>query len=593
MSNHAADTDTDTFEEATATICIYGPGFPPLSLTVSDDILLSDILHTFHSARVAERVEDLGPASLRLSTATGEMLVNALGSAVGAAKTIADARLLVDASESLAFHVVLGAFGRSFVHLRSINDIISIQSLTCAEPYIMPLLRLHLFRFKETFSVASSSIFRPFDGDLAINCGSSLVAKVIAELDHASLAPEKTSSESTTSTKSKISAGKVPSHLPSTVDPKAQVEALCLNVSTLDKKITLDKYLVAPYVPPTLPYKALLLSAFHPPPAERRSRGDLIYLCFESLEGPRFEITCHVSGFYINLSSPNFFDPKPSSSSATHHALPALLAAVSPAFSTTPRIPSDHVSYVPNLNSPWITKAPAPLHPNDTALDAFILAQDFLETPINFNEDMQSLRTQITELESNIQEKEIQEMVFNRTYNEFLEFACQSAKKIVEGSVTPYNHLDPREKWTWLVNNVLFTIAEDEKTHKRLGMELSSTTYLADFLSRKPELGLSTFPCFIMDYQGSRFLVQALRPGLLDRLTSDGNDLVKYGRTEDGVWAFSEEIHARMASVARFCKAAERECLIQLEDGEERQVKVWGNVQVKVCIFAIFLPNQT
>src|ERR1700712_451535 len=64
----------------------------------------------------------------------------------------------------------------------------------------------------------------------------------------------------------------------------------------------------------------------------------LIYLIVVNLEGEQFHITGHVSGFYVNRSSHNKFDPspKPGPKTSSAHSLLTLLDQIdfrfSPAF---------------------------------------------------------------------------------------------------------------------------------------------------------------------------------------------------------------------------------------------------------------------
>jgi len=60
--------------------------------------------------------------------------------------------------------------------------------------------------------------------------------------------------------------------------------------------------------------------------------GDLIYLDVVTLEGNKYSITGSTKMFYVNSSSANSLDPRPSKATSEATTLVALLQKISPRF---------------------------------------------------------------------------------------------------------------------------------------------------------------------------------------------------------------------------------------------------------------------
>ena len=82
--------------------------------------------------------------------------------------------------------------------------------------------------------------------------------------------------------------------------------------------------------------RSISFSDFNPPPPNRRMMGDYFYLQVETLEAKIFHITCTASGFFVNSTKYNTFDPSPlkvgKNSTYQNHALADLLKEISPSF---------------------------------------------------------------------------------------------------------------------------------------------------------------------------------------------------------------------------------------------------------------------
>lgn len=78
--------------------------------------------------------------------------------------------------------------------------------------------------------------------------------------------------------------------------------------------------------------KVLTTSAWNPPPGPRKLHGDLMYLYVVTMEEKRFHISACPRGFYVNQSTDDEFNPRPSNPSHLCHSLIDLLGQISPAF---------------------------------------------------------------------------------------------------------------------------------------------------------------------------------------------------------------------------------------------------------------------
>ncbi|KAH8520023.1 hypothetical protein H0E87_001472 [Populus deltoides] len=77
---------------------------------------------------------------------------------------------------------------------------------------------------------------------------------------------------------------------------------------------------------------SIVFSSFNPPPSHRRLVGDLIYLDAVTLEGNRYCVTGTIKMFYVNSSTGNVLDPRPSKATSEATTLVGLLQKISPTF---------------------------------------------------------------------------------------------------------------------------------------------------------------------------------------------------------------------------------------------------------------------
>lgn len=80
--------------------------------------------------------------------------------------------------------------------------------------------------------------------------------------------------------------------------------------------------------------KSIGLSPWNPPPPLLRQQGHLLYLQLTTNEGEQYQLTSHISGFFVNKSSNSKFDPypRPAPKNVAAHSLFSLIANLSISF---------------------------------------------------------------------------------------------------------------------------------------------------------------------------------------------------------------------------------------------------------------------
>merc|ERR1719259_859011 len=78
--------------------------------------------------------------------------------------------------------------------------------------------------------------------------------------------------------------------------------------------------------------KVLTPSPWNPPPGPRKLKGDLLYMQLVTCEGYRCHLTASPWGWYLNSSTEEVFDPRPTSPAYLSHSLVDLLNQVSQTF---------------------------------------------------------------------------------------------------------------------------------------------------------------------------------------------------------------------------------------------------------------------
>nr|KYP49168.1 Protein KIAA0664 isogeny family [Cajanus cajan] len=339
--------------------------------------------------------------------------------------------------------------------------------------------------------------------------------------------------------------------------------------------------------------ESIVFSSFNPPPSYRRLVGDLIYLDVITLEGNKFCITGSTKMFYVNSSSANTLDPRPSKATFEATTLVALLQKISPKFKKAFREvlegraaahPFENVQSLLPPNS-WLGLYPVPDHRRDAARAENALTLLYGNEPIgmqrDWNEELQSCREFP---HTTPQERILRDRALYKVTSDFVDAAINGAIGVISGCIPPINPTDPECFHMYVHNNIFFSFAIDadlEKLSKKRvdanskawssgtlpkdlnAPDVSPEAQLAEneqatYASANNDLkgtkayqeadvpGLYNLAMAIIDYRGHRVVAQSVLPGILQ---GDKSDSLLYGSVDNGKKiCWNEDFHSSEAA---------------------------------------------
>ena len=297
--------------------------------------------------------------------------------------------------------------------------------------------------------------------------------------------------------------------------------------------------------------KSLALSAWNPPPHHLRMRGHLLYLQVTTNEGEQHYLTCTVSGFFVNKSTNNKFDPLPRSPphSFSAHSLLTLLEQLSPSFSASfQRLQAyngqrDPLASYQLSNSipvaPWLVSSSCVQHHQaDLARSQeayFLSGADNADTLRDWNEEFQSTRELPKET---VQDRVFRERLTSKLFAEYTEAAVRGAVLIARGEVQPLNPSEPKDAQIFVFNNVFYSFGADgvgtfasdggdEAARVAVGKDLQGVKAV----NQLDISGLFTPGTVIVDYLGKRVVGQSIVPGIFKQ-RGPGEHQIDYGGVE-------------------------------------------------------------
>ncbi|OUM54300.1 hypothetical protein BVG19_g3667 [[Candida] boidinii] len=315
--------------------------------------------------------------------------------------------------------------------------------------------------------------------------------------------------------------------------------AVTASVAGLETKRTLSDFAGKELIKALPTVKSLAISSWSPAPQDRKLKGDLFYIQFQSLEGETYHITSHVTGFYVNSSSVARFNPSPKVVSSQNgksklsrsHNLYTLLKNLSPKLLEqlgknyeilTELMPelynSPSNSFLANpwlVNEKSINKSPDLAISQSTYIEGGLDAADFTK---DWNDEFQNVR----ELpNSNIQDRIIREKILNKTSYDFTNAAIKGAMAIVRGEIEPFEPTDDPEHFIYLRNGIFYSYSVDNGTFESTGGNEARYTSSKDLagvrcLNRLDTKGVHHILTTIVDYCGKRIIAQAPVPGIFN-----------------------------------------------------------------------------
>ena len=304
---------------------------------------------------------------------------------------------------------------------------------------------------------------------------------------------------------------------------------------------------------PPKPVKALGVSPWNPPPPFLRQHGHLLYIQLTTNEGEQFQITSHISGFFVSKSSNVKFDPFPRSPPkyAFAHSLFTLISDLSPTFKNAfnnlqefngrrdPLANLQITNAVPAY--PWIvpsiTTSLSRHHADLTRTQETYLigGAENTETLRDWNEEIQNAKELPRE---NVQDKIFRERLVSKIYAEFNDTAARGAVLVARGEIPPLNPTENKDAQIFVYNNVFYSFGVDGVATfaSEGGDEAARVAVSKDVAGVKAVNQLdidkvATPGTIIVDYLGKRLVAQSIVPGIFKQRDPDEHQ-VDYGGVE-------------------------------------------------------------
>ena len=312
---------------------------------------------------------------------------------------------------------------------------------------------------------------------------------------------------------------------------------------------------VLPQHPETLPktIKSLSVSAWNPPLHHLRQRGHLLYLQLTTNEGDQHHITASTSGFFVNKSSSNKFDPFPRPAPKNHaaHSLLSLISILSPSFNETfvelqkANGQKDLLTTFPFQNAipanPWLVSSPfaqnSQHHPDATrSQEPFLVSGgDGAENLRDWNEEFQTTRELPRET---LQDRVFRERLTSKLFADYNDAAAKGAVLVARGEVAPLNPTEGKDAQIFIYNNIFYsygcdgvqTFASeggDEAARVAVGKDVAGVKAV----NQLDIQGLFTPGTVIVDYLGKRIVAQSIVPGIFKQ-REPGEHQIDYGGVE-------------------------------------------------------------
>lgn len=299
--------------------------------------------------------------------------------------------------------------------------------------------------------------------------------------------------------------------------------------------------------------KAIALSPWNPPPCHLRQRGHLLYLVVTTNEGEQYQITSHVSGFFVNKSSNSKFDPFPKSSPKGYsaHSLLELLGLMSPSFSESFLKLQEHNNQrdplatfqiinsipstpwaVPPPNSALCTHAPDATRSQETYLLSGVENTDTLR---DWNEELQSAKELPKET---VQDRVFRERLVSKLFADYNDAAVRGAVMVARGEIAPLNPTECRDAQIFIYNNIFFSFGADgagtftseggdEAARVATGKDVAGVK----LVNQLDIDSLFTPATVVVDYLGKRIVAQSIVPGIFKQ-REPGENQIDYGAVE-------------------------------------------------------------
>ncbi|KAH8602400.1 clustered mitochondria-domain-containing protein [Bisporella sp. PMI_857] len=345
--------------------------------------------------------------------------------------------------------------------------------------------------------------------------------------------------------------------------------------------------------------KSIAVSPWNPPPYHLRQKGHLLYLLVTTNEGEQYQITSHVSGFYVNKSSSNKFDPFPRAAPKAHkaHSLLNLISELSTSFDASFQKYLDHQTTKEPLAHFQITNA-APANPWIVPSSVSSLAnhesditrtqESYLvggienaETLRDWNEEFQSTR----ELpKDTVQDRVFRERLTSKLFADYNDAAARGAILVARGEVAALNPTETRDAQIFVYNNIFFSFGADgvgtfaseggdEAARAATGKDVMGVR----MVNQLDIDGLFTPGTVVVDYLGKRIVGQSIVPGIFKQRDPDENQIDYGGVDGRDVVAADEKFVSVFETLSKALKIKKH----AVWDKEGKRFELEGSVETK------------
>ncbi|PMD34022.1 eukaryotic translation initiation factor-like protein 3 subunit CLU1/TIF31 [Hyaloscypha variabilis F] len=299
--------------------------------------------------------------------------------------------------------------------------------------------------------------------------------------------------------------------------------------------------------------KSISVSPWNPPPYHLRQKGHLLYLLLTTNEGEQYQITSHVSGFYVNKSTNSKFDPFPRGppKAQSAHSLLTLVSKLSPSFNASFQKLQDFNNTKEPLatfqitnatpSSPWIvpnSTSPLTTHQADITRtqESFLISGiENTETLRDWNEEFQSTRELPKET---VQDRVFRERLTSKLFADYNEAAARGAILVARGEVAPLNPTESKDAQIFVYNNVFFSFGADgvgtfasEGGDEAARVATGKDVLGVRMVNQLDIEGLFTPGTVVVDYLGKRLVGQSIVPGIFKQ-REPGENQIDYGAVD-------------------------------------------------------------
>lgn len=294
-------------------------------------------------------------------------------------------------------------------------------------------------------------------------------------------------------------------------------------------------------------------SMWNPPPFHLRQKGHLLYVQVTTNEGDQFQITSHVSGFFVNKCSNGKFDPfpRPAPKHAAAHSLLTLIGMISPSFNNaftsllelnSRRDPLVHFQFSSALaSSPWLVN-PQKLSLSAHQPDLTRSQETYLLSGIGNTENLRDWNEEIQSTKelprSSVRERVFRERLMAKTVAEFTEAALRGAVVIARGEVPPLNPTESKDAQIFVFNNIFYSFGADgmgtfttEGGDEAARVAIEKDVIGVKIVNQLDIPDLATPGTILVDYLGKRLVAQSIVPGIFKHREPEDHQ-VDYGGVE-------------------------------------------------------------